>query len=142
MKGFSDYPRNERSLIVAGIVLVCLGVVGLVNGYVAVSWWNFLLGNVVRAIRGLLPLALVLLGALLIWGSRTGRLQNFLHASGGSGFHRSLTDRRILGVCGGIAQSRNVDATFVRLAVILIAIAFPLLTVVAYVILAILMQPE
>ena len=142
MKNFSDYPRRERTVIVAGIVLVCLGVLGLLNGYVAVSWWNYLLGGLVRLVRRLLPVALILLGVLVIWGSRTGRLHNLLHQGSGSGIHRSLTDRRILGVCGGIAQSRNVDSTFVRLAIILIFVAFPLLTTVAYILLAIAMQPE
>ena len=141
MKNYFDYSRGDRTLIVAGIVLVCVGILGLGRGYVAIGWWNFLIGTIVRMVRGLLPIALVLLGILIIWASRTGRLHDVFRGGTSVGLHRSFTDKRILGVCGGIAQSRNVDSTIVRLAVILIFIAFPLLTVLAYVLLAIVMQP-
>ncbi len=124
-----------------GVVFVCIGLLGLGVGYVAVGWWNFLIGSVIRAIRGLVPIALILLVVLVIWASRTGRLHDMLHSGTSSGLHRSLVDKRILGVCGGIAQSRHVDSTLVRLAVILIFIAFPLLTVLAYFVLAFVMQP-
>ena len=142
MKSFSDYPRHDRTLIVAGIVFVCVGLLGLGLGYAAIGWWNFLIRTIVRVIRSLLPIALILLGVLIIWAARTGRLHDVFQSDISAGFHRSLIDRRLLGVCGGIAQSRNVDSTIVRLAVILIFVAFPLFTVLAYVLLAIVMQPE
>lgn len=142
MKSLSDYPRRERALIVSGAVLVCLGILGILNGYTVISWWNSLLGVVVHLVRRLLPIALIALGALVIWASRTGRLHDAFHGSSNTRIHRSLYDRRILGVCGGIAQSRHIDSVIVRLAAVLLFIAFPLITTVVYILLAIVMQSE
>ena len=36
--------------------------------------------------------------------------------------YRSVTDRKIAGVCGGIAEYLNVDVTIVRLAAVLLAL--------------------
>ncbi len=54
--------------------------------------------------------------------------------------YKSKTDRRICGVCGGIAEYLNVDATLVRLAAVIAAIAAGS-GVLAYVIAALIM-PE
>lgn len=142
MKNFSDYSREKRALIVLGIVIVCLGVLGLFNGYLSVVWWNVLIRGIFRVVRSLMPAALVGLVILAIWAQRTGRLQGALHSPSKNGVHRSLSDRRILGVCGGIAQSHGVDSMVVRLATLLLFIAFPLFTMVAYLILAAAMAPE
>lgn len=142
MKNLSDYPREKQTLIILGIVAVCLGVLGLVNGYLSVVWWNMLIRGVVRVVRSLMPAALVGLGILAIWAQRTGRLQGASHPPPKSRAHRSLSDRRILGVCGGIAQSRGMDSMVVRLATLLLFVAFPLFTTVAYLILAAAMAPE
>ncbi|MBO4365431.1 MAG: PspC domain-containing protein [Eggerthellaceae bacterium] len=142
MKSLSDYPRRERTLIVLGAVLVCLGVLGILNGYAVISWWNSLLSIIMRVIRSLLPIALIALGALIIWASRTGRLHNAFHTPANTHIHRSLYDRRILGVCGGIAQSRGLDSVIVRLAAVLLFIAFPLVTALVYIILGIVIQSE
>lgn len=142
MKLLSDYSKGKRALIVLGIATVCLGVAGLINCYLAVAWWSFLIGGVIRIMRGLLPIALIGLGVLVMWASRTGKLHEWLHAPAKTGVHRSLTDRRILGVCGGIAQSRDMDSMPIRLAVLFLLIAFPLFTTAAYGVAALIMQPE
>lgn len=49
-------------------------------------------------------------------------------------FYLSETDKKIGGVCGGLAEYFNVDSTFVRLLFVLLAL-FGGLTVVAYLIL-------
>ena len=36
--------------------------------------------------------------------------------------YRSRTDRKILGVCGGLAEYFNVDSTLVRVIVVLVAL--------------------
>ena len=142
MRNLFDYPRRDRFLIILGTALVCLGAVGLLNGYAAISWCNFLLSGIIRIIRGLLPFSLIALGVLVVWALKTGRLNNVFRTSAGTPLHRSLYDRRILGVCGGIAQSRGVDGVLVRLIAVLLLVAFPLLTTIAYFLLAIIMQPE
>lgn len=49
-------------------------------------------------------------------------------------FYLSSTDRKIGGVCGGLAEYFGVDSTFVRLLFVLLAI-FGGLTVIAYLVL-------
>lgn len=49
-------------------------------------------------------------------------------------FYLSSTDRKIGGVCGGLAEYFNVDSTFVRLLFVLLAV-FGGFTVLAYLVL-------
>lgn len=41
----------------------------------------------------------------------------------GTRLHRSVSDRYIAGVCGGIAETYNVDPTLVRLIFVALAVA-------------------
>ena len=54
---------------------------------------------------------------------------------------RSSTDRKICGVCGGIAEYFNIDSTLVRLGVVLLSCLSFGTVVLAYIIAAIVM-PE
>lgn len=54
---------------------------------------------------------------------------------------RSSTDRKICGVCGGIAEYFNIDSTLVRLGVVLLSCLALGTGVLAYIIAAIVM-PE
>lgn len=54
--------------------------------------------------------------------------------------YRSETDRKLCGVCGGIAEYFNIDSTVVRL--IMIAVALLLHIGVAFYILAALLMPQ
>jgi phage shock protein C len=36
--------------------------------------------------------------------------------------HVSRTNKKILGVCGGIAETTNIDATLIRLAVVILCL--------------------
>ncbi|MBR3766878.1 MAG: PspC domain-containing protein [Clostridia bacterium] len=55
--------------------------------------------------------------------------------------YRSTTDKKIAGVCGGIAQYFNIDSTLVRLAWLLLTI-FAGLSIWLYVIAAIIMPED
>jgi len=52
--------------------------------------------------------------------------------------YRSNTDKKIAGVCGGIAEYLNIDSTIVRLLLVL-AVLFAGVGVLAYIIAAIVM---
>ncbi|MFB5660910.1 PspC domain-containing protein [Alteribacillus sp. HJP-4] len=57
--------------------------------------------------------------------------------------YRSRSDRKLAGVCGGIAEYFNIDATLVRIITVVLAVvtaAFPFL--IAYLILAVVMPNE
>ena len=55
--------------------------------------------------------------------------------------HRSKTDRKIAGVCGGIAEYLNTDPTVVRLVTVLLMLGFGS-GLLAYIVCAIVMPEE
>ncbi len=57
-------------------------------------------------------------------------------------FHRSATNRMFLGVVGGLAESFGIDATILRLVVLLLLIPFNVLIVLLYLALALLLPRE
>ncbi len=58
-------------------------------------------------------------------------------------FYRSKTDRRIAGICGGLAQYFGIDANLVRVAFLLLAVLTGFLpAIVAYIVAAIIIPEE
>ncbi|MBO4695884.1 MAG: PspC domain-containing protein [Lachnospiraceae bacterium] len=55
--------------------------------------------------------------------------------------YKSRSDRKIFGVCGGIAEYLGIDSFIVRLAAVLL-VAFAGMSVWIYIIAALLMSPE
>lgn len=54
---------------------------------------------------------------------------------------RSITDKKILGVCGGIAKYFDVDSTIIRVFCILMCCTLPL-TIIAYFVMAFAMPAD
>lgn len=142
MRNYSDKPRSQRFLIVLGIALIIGGVVGLLNEYLLVGWWHVFVDNLRMLLHGALPIALIAFGAYLMWASRKGILSGALHPRSKIRLRRSRTDRRLCGVCGGFARSRQIDSIYVRIAVLLIALAFPFATTVVYFLVAVVVPAE
>ena len=142
MRGYHDYPRRNRVAIVFGVILVLIGVGGIVNEYLAVGWWRVFIDQIRDLLAFMLPFALILLGAWLVYASRKGVLVKAVHPKEKRVFARSRSDRRVFGVCGGFAASRQVDVFYVRVAVLLLLLAFPLLTSVAYILVTVLTPSE
>lgn len=46
--------------------------------------------------------------------------------------HRSESDKKFFGVCGGIAETLRADPSVIRIAVVLLALRFPAISVVGY----------
>lgn len=65
----------------------------------------------------------------------TGRKWNF-------DFYRSRTDRKIAGVCGGLAKHFNIDPAFVRLGWVLLILGTKGLGVLVYIVLVIIVPEE
>lgn len=142
MRSLSDFPRKNRVLIVAGIVFIALGVAGAFRAYFTTAWWfQFMNGISVLAHR-LAPVALIALAVFIVWAVHTGRLRNLFKGGGDGVVSRSRTDCKILGVCGGIAQHYQVDSTVIRTIVLLLFVAFPLLTTLVYFLVGAFVQPE
>ncbi len=55
---------------------------------------------------------------------------------------RSMTDKRIAGVCGGIARYLNVDPTLIRVIAILLTLVGIFPALLAYVVAWVVMPPE
>ncbi|MDO4442520.1 MAG: PspC domain-containing protein [Slackia sp.] len=131
----ADSRKNKnrpRPAVILGVALIALGLFNLAGNIVPYEVWASI-GAVVRVVW---PCALVVAGVFLLWASKRGKLAGFVSARPHGPFRRSLTDKRFLGVCGGVAYYFGVDSTIVRvLAVILFAMS-PLTAVFAYFLIA------
>ena len=140
-------PTDKRRFF--GITLVLLGAfVLLINlGWLAdVNWWSF-------SHSILLPSLLVLLGIVLIYSYR--RRQSSAESASGQAaeagaanpvrpkeLRRSTKDRKVFGVCGGIADYFHLDPTIVRVLYLVVVLASFGWGLLLYIILAIVMPEE
>jgi len=113
-----------------GIILVLVGAFVLMMnlGWLAdISWWSF-------SHRIVFPLLLILLGGILVLTyTRRGQESTVAGATGmGSEsaasvsvkeLRRSVRDRKLFGVCGGLAEYFGVDSTLVRIVFIFVVLA-------------------
>lgn len=56
--------------------------------------------------------------------------------------HRSTTNKMLTGVCGGLGEFLGVDATIIRLVVLVLAIPFSLVIGLLYLMLALILPVE
>lgn len=56
--------------------------------------------------------------------------------------HRSTTNKMLTGVCGGLGEFLGVDATIIRLVVLVLAIPFSLVIGLLYLMLALILPAE
>ena len=56
--------------------------------------------------------------------------------------HRSTTNKMLTGVCGGLGEFLGVDATVIRLVVLVLAIPFSLVIGLLYLMLALILPAE
>ncbi len=103
---------NDEKLVLWGVVIIIVGIllffrhrpmVGMMWHAVSGNWFNILF-------------AIVLIGVgIYILLSRKDEDKKSLKNLRISGLYLSETDKKIAGVCGGIAQSVNIDSTIIRL---------------------------
>ena len=139
-------PKSDsaRLGVLAGAVLFLSGIIILFN---SISWLklhrmippiNF--WHLQFSVFG--PLILITIGALLILMYFKGDLQRLAESHAKSLF-RSRTDRKILGVCGGIGSYFHVDSTIVRVFYIFFTLATGIVSgFLIYLICAILLPEE
>ncbi|MER3522934.1 MAG: hypothetical protein C4326_02420 [Ignavibacteria bacterium] len=106
----------------------------------------------------LLPVILILVGVAFLWGGRNALSRTPTEAEPSPQesappspeaasrperrFYRSVSDRKLFGVCGGIAEYFEIDSTIVRILFVLAAVMSFGMALIAYVILAILLPKE
>lgn len=129
-------------LILAGAFLLMINL----GWFAEYEWWSFS-----RTI--LLPILLVLVGALLIYShSFKSRPipESGNSVSGGEAFaatlpkelRRSITNKKLFGICGGVAKYFNLDPTIVRMLFVLLVITTFGWGLLLYIILGLLMPEE
>ena len=134
----SDQMKRERVWFAVGAVMVAVGVAALLAGHA--DWWLAQLGWARQLSRFAIPISLVAIGIFVIWAGQAGKFDNLRSGVGrGNVLMTSSTDRRLMGVCGGIAQYFSVDSTIIRVITVLLFVASSLVTVIAYVALGLLL---
>ena len=134
---FSDYSKGQQAGLVIGASVVVLGLLMFFARYS--SWWMGLLDLLRTVLRYLLPIGIILIGAIVVYGLVTHRFDGLLSrvSAVGGPLTRSASDKRLAGVCGGIAQYFGIDSTIVRAITVGLGVLSPLLTLIAYVALSI-----
>jgi phage shock protein PspC (stress-responsive transcriptional regulator) len=127
------FSRSTQVAIVCGILLIIFGLYKVLEKFVSFGWWESVRSVFSTFFFYAWPIALIVAGIFLVWAARTGKLKGFSPATN-QPLRRSITDKRISGLCGGIARYFGIDPTIVRvLAVILLVVSFPV-TLLAYII--------
>jgi len=131
-----------------GILLMLIGAFVLMMNlgwFAEISWWSF-------ARTVMLPVCLILVGGLFVYVHMT-KDRSAASPSGepppaGSvpeppkDLRRSITDRKLFGVCGGLAKYLGVDPTIVRLLLVLMVLGSFGWALLLYIILGIIMPEE
>lgn len=134
---------SERSVgaqisILIGVVLIFFGIIKLLEYFFGSTWWGVVENAWNTFLAFAWPAVLIGLGIYLVWIAKKGKFKGFSIDSSRP-LRRSALDRRILGVCGGIAEYLNIDPTIVRVLAIILLVVSPLFTLIIYLLAGILM---
>ena len=139
MRRFSQYPRSSQVGLVVGAALVAFGLMRLATMGHGPEWWVAFVRVAGRVLDVLWPIALMVVGGVLLWAGLTGRLDGSLAGGCNPPLQRRKDERRLLGVCGGLAHFCGVSAVIVRVVFVLLFFVSPWFCLFAYLILALLM---
>jgi len=140
-----DKKIRHRPYFVWGVLLIVFGIHLLSHEIGHFHFWHvpyiFGFGHLWKV---LLPLCLIFIGIAYLAGvlsGTPGRTGAVAH-DGKKRLMRSTTDKKIGGVCGGLADYLQVDATLVRLVALLLALTNVPGVLVVYLVLLIVMPKE
>jgi phage shock protein PspC (stress-responsive transcriptional regulator) len=128
--------KNKIALIIGG-ALVFLGLWQLAQHF----FRNFFhaLWNVIAIVIGVLgSLAVIAAGILLVVAARKDKLQ----LPQGKKLYRSTSNKKIAGVCGGIADYLNLDHATIRIIALFLAVISWYIVLPLYLILWIIVPPD
>lgn len=138
---WSGQSRTTKVAIVIGVILVVYGIFRFLSLMMPSSVWVALssalswVGNIV------VPIVVIGVGAFVIWAATNGKLGDArLHTHGP--LRRSMSDKALLGVCGGIARYFGISSTAVRVIAIVLGLLSPWIMLIVYIILAVVMPSD
>ena len=94
--------------LIIGIILVIVGLWKLAERAFS-PWWPTLAHALSTGLNVIWPIAIILAGCLVIYAAKTGKIKFTTR------LHRSVNDRCIGGVCGGLAECFGIESLPVRL---------------------------
>jgi phage shock protein C len=141
---------SSTAILIIGILIIIIGIVLLFDYYDLLSFNSFWhsLGKL------MLPIVLILAGGALSIGkvrasssseqipNEDAALGNYFLSEGAEKLFRSQKDKKITGVCGGLAEYFGVDATVVRLFFVLLVFASFGFAVILYFVLTLVIPKE
>lgn len=129
-------PKSVQVALIAGAALIIFGIFNLFDQFFGSSWWGTIERMAGTFASFAWPIALIAVGGYLIWAASTGKFKGASFDSSRP-FRRSSYDKRIAGVCGGIAQYFNIDSTIVRVVAVILLVMAPGITFLTYMVTAI-----
>lgn len=133
--------NSNRIGVLIGVVLIFIGIIYLSNFF---SWYRefppFYFWHFRFHVFG--PVIFIAIGTLLILMYFKKEIPGFPQFEGRT-LHRSRTDRKLLGICGGLGVYFHIDPTLVRIFWVFFTIATGLIIgIVMYILCFILLQEE
>ena len=143
MAPMADKRTGSKALTIAGGVLLALAVLWLVWGVGRFTWLNGIVGVLFRVYTYLAPVVLFALVAYVVWAGVHGAFAHAKDATqAASPLACSLDDRRIAGLCGGIASHYRIDSVTVRVIALGLFVLLPPLACIVYLVAALVLYPR
>lgn len=134
----SQLSKGAQLGIIIGAVLILIGIVKFLERFFGSSWWGAIEQFFGTLFSFVWPVALIGAGVYLVWAAQTGKFKG-ARIDTSRPLRRSMIDKRIAGVCGGIAQYIGIDSTMVRVLAVIIFVVWPGPTFLLYLLGAVLM---
>ncbi len=142
----TDNPKPHRSTnqTIWGVILITIGLIVLLNQFQIFRFFSHQFWHISWAV--IFPIFLVLLGAIILFRRRSfdkeeNEQKSERRGVDFSGLVRLRQERKLAGVCAGLAYYLNIDPTIVRLLWIIGIFATGGVAILLYIIMAIVM-PE
>lgn len=140
-----DTQRSRNFGLVAGLVLIFLGLMLFANQmhYYFDLPWHFRIRLFDMSLIG--AIVIIAIGAYLIL-SRSGTSSSEVSDASEPGtkkkLKRSVIDRKIAGVCGGLGKYFDIDPSIIRIGFIVLGVAEAALAVITYIVMMVVLQED